>query len=627
MARKPTLTRDAATGRLVGYLITHNGETLNASAWANRLGISLPTFLKGLEKHGSERVVSDWRRTVDAPHEHNGVKRTLHEWAASLGVKYYAFMKRVDEHGLANAIEQGGPILNKRLTLDGESLTLHEWATRAGVSYTTFMKRMEIMPLERAVKMISPYNTPYTSGGITLTIKEWAQRLNIEETVFRRRVKKYGIDGAITYEPPPPPKPKEPKKPKRLPGHCRKNHPVTGANVIIVRKYGKEVERCRECIHASQRAWTKKNRPKRKSLSTMCRSGAHPLSGGNLRISPDGSRQCRACTAARARLRSSEKRRGIYVPKLLASGLTLEEKFELWIKPGNGGCQIWSGPRAVRNRPIINHGTLPKGKRLVRSLMWERKTGAPLAPHETLIMSCANEDCVAAEHLVMVRKRERLRIANVTEKRLMKMRLRHNPNSERYMREIMVHRNAAYRAIHKYKALENERDDILQDAAMRVYKKMLLEGEGAIPDIKSFLIIIARNLAVDYMRRRNIVPVVSITAEEVRDRGTGEKDYYARAEDYFSIAAPLGADPAIALEQEEEWGLQRKRLLWRVRQLSGRRREAVLLKADGLSQAEIAEKMQLSENTVEGHLRVAYAALRGTRKMGSLELLYTGTDD
>jgi DNA-binding CsgD family transcriptional regulator len=56
-------------------------------------------------------------------------------------------------------------------------------------------------------------------------------------------------------------------------------------------------------------------------------------------------------------------------------------------------------------------------------------------------------------------------------------------------------------------------------------------------------------------------------------------------------------------------------------------RQAMMLKAEGLSQQEVAAKMQISENTLEQHLRKAYAAIRGTRKMRSFSVLFTGTDD
>jgi RNA polymerase sigma factor (sigma-70 family) len=120
--------------------------------------------------------------------------------------------------------------------------------------------------------------------------------------------------------------------------------------------------------------------------------------------------------------------------------------------------------------------------------------------------------------------------------------------------------------------------DLLQD----IYLKVFEAAQKHLPTVtRSFVFATAQNLLIDRVRRSKIVPIEAVTDL-----------------DMLPIAAeqPL-PDQALLVRDEL------RRVQEALDKLSPRSREAILMKqTDGLSRKEIAERMQISENTVKWYL-------------------------
>lgn len=157
---------------------------------------------------------------------------------------------------------------------------------------------------------------------------------------------------------------------------------------------------------------------------------------------------------------------------------------------------------------------------------------------------------------------------------------------------------------------QSEVPDIRQDVYIRVYEAALREKPF---NSKHFLFQVARNLMIDRLRRKNVVSFDSIA-------------------DFDTIGA------VEELPDLERWTAARQEvriLMDAVKKLPPRCREVMTLrKIDGFSQREVAEKMGITEDTVERQVskavRLLEKALHGTRgvlvsgvrrRMGRLGLL------
>lgn len=116
-------------------------------------------------------------------------------------------------------------------------------------------------------------------------------------------------------------------------------------------------------------------------------------------------------------------------------------------------------------------------------------------------------------------------------------------------------------------------DDVVQESYVRIWRR----AGKPLDSVKGFLFRVARNLALDLVRRDRVSPVVAV-------------------EDVAAIpAADLGESAVDRLSREEKLVLLGEALAT----LPGRLREIVFLhKVQGLSQREVAGKLGLSEKTV-----------------------------
>ncbi len=138
-------------------------------------------------------------------------------------------------------------------------------------------------------------------------------------------------------------------------------------------------------------------------------------------------------------------------------------------------------------------------------------------------------------------------------------------------------------------------DDVVQESLLRVWKA---RAARRIVSTRAFLFTIARNLALDTLRRSR--PSLAADVEDIDDLH----------------ACEAVKESARLLEQREKIEL----VAAAIDALPERCREVIVLrKLHGLSQREVAERLNLSEKTVEAHVArgtrrcEAYLAARGFR--------------
>ena len=129
-------------------------------------------------------------------------------------------------------------------------------------------------------------------------------------------------------------------------------------------------------------------------------------------------------------------------------------------------------------------------------------------------------------------------------------------------------------------ATEPDIDDVVQESYMRLLRA---RERGEVTSPKAFLFAVARNLALDRCRHREVVPTESLAEDEALSVLEGGE----------------GTPEIIAHNQELEL------LTEAIQSLPNRCRQIFTLrKVYGLSQAEIAEKLGVSENTVSAQLTI-----------------------
>lgn len=132
--------------------------------------------------------------------------------------------------------------------------------------------------------------------------------------------------------------------------------------------------------------------------------------------------------------------------------------------------------------------------------------------------------------------------------------------------------------------------DLVQESYARVYAA---SSRQQVSEPRALLYTTARNLLTDHHRR------VSVRAD-VEVASTGDRDWPPQAE-----AGPVSMEPEALLSGRQRLAAIEQALA----ELPARPREAfVLYKLDGLSRAEVAERMGIGIKTVETHLAVAMDA-------------------
>lgn len=125
---------------------------------------------------------------------------------------------------------------------------------------------------------------------------------------------------------------------------------------------------------------------------------------------------------------------------------------------------------------------------------------------------------------------------------------------------------------------EDDIDDVIQETYLRLLRA---REQGEVTSPKAFLFAVARNLALDRLRHRQVLPTKSLVENEVLS----------------VLEEGAGIPEAVAHHQELEL------LTEAIQSLPDRCRQIFTLrKVYGMSQPEIARQLGLSENTVSAQL-------------------------
>lgn len=147
-----------------------------------------------------------------------------------------------------------------------------------------------------------------------------------------------------------------------------------------------------------------------------------------------------------------------------------------------------------------------------------------------------------------------------------------------FHREVRAHESMLKHWLRRKFPSLRDIDDLVHDAYIRLWKR---HRRRRIESSKSFLFTVARNLAINNLRRHDISPISDVgdfeTLEVIAD-------------------GPMGAELACRREETEL-------LLEAIDQLSPRTREVFLLrKFEQLSYADISLRLKISLATIEHHI-------------------------
>ncbi len=156
-------------------------------------------------------------------------------------------------------------------------------------------------------------------------------------------------------------------------------------------------------------------------------------------------------------------------------------------------------------------------------------------------------------------------------------------NEERYLLQALEFESVLRACLYRYTRNNSDVEELLQET----YARLLVAGstkEAEIRSVRAFALTIARNVAFDWLRHRNVVPIELVADMEALD------------------VLDEGAQIDEIINGHQELAL----LVNAIQGLPDRCRQVFTLrKVYGYSQKEIASRLGISENTVEQHLTKA----------------------
>jgi RNA polymerase sigma-70 factor (ECF subfamily) len=154
-----------------------------------------------------------------------------------------------------------------------------------------------------------------------------------------------------------------------------------------------------------------------------------------------------------------------------------------------------------------------------------------------------------------------------------------------FVREVLPLESALIHFLHHNWRNQADIDDLLQE----VYMRLAAAAQKEIPaQTKAFVFSTARNLLIDRVRREQVVPIEAVADLDALG---------------VAIDEP-GPDRSVMARDEL------RRVQAALDRLPPRAREALLLRrVDGLSRAEIAQRMGIGEGTVKEYLSESVCAL------------------
>ena len=156
---------------------------------------------------------------------------------------------------------------------------------------------------------------------------------------------------------------------------------------------------------------------------------------------------------------------------------------------------------------------------------------------------------------------------------------------EWFVREVLPLESALIHFLHHNWRNQADIDDLLQE----VYMRLTAAAQKEIPaQTKAFVFSTARNLLIDRVRRERVIPIETMADLETLGAASNE----------VSVDRALIARDALAKLQAA------------LDKLPPQCREAILLrKVEGLSRGEIAQRMGVTERTVNRHIAEGMRAL------------------
>lgn len=151
--------------------------------------------------------------------------------------------------------------------------------------------------------------------------------------------------------------------------------------------------------------------------------------------------------------------------------------------------------------------------------------------------------------------------------------------------DVLPHEGALRSWLRSRRLIDADVSDIVQETYAILAS---MERVDHIVDVRTYMFSVARNLMLRGLRSRRLVSIDAMAEIE--------------------LSALESAEPS--LEMQTDSGRELQRVAEQLETLPPKCREAFLLrKVDGLSQAQIATEMGISENTVEKHLGKALRML------------------
>jgi len=324
-----------------------------------------------------------------------------------------------------------------------------------------------------------------------------------------------------------------------------------------------------------------------------CKYG-HSLSGANVILRDAGNgkiaRTCKICLLERSRRYYAARKAGI---PSQPRPRTLEEKIEAHSKV-IGECRIWEGPKDKKGYPVLHHDG--KEQRL-RKYLYERKH-PPLKNDEIITMSCGNRACIEELHFnpplssaALARTKWTRQACDVAfEKRQQQIRA-FERRREFGNRIMAVYPRVMSFACSRSSGTSCDVEAIVMDVVTNTYRQ--LDQGREINDLQAFMCTGVRHALIDHLRRRDTVMFEVI----------GER--YDNTPDSEETTNPLVMSEMAETQVElRNWYLA---ALKRIKTRTRRGYDVMRLKLQGLSLEEIASKLGLKPNTIEGYMRKARA--------------------
>lgn len=404
---------------------------------------------------------------------------------------------------------------------------------------------------------------------------------------------------------------KQPKKKKKRPDRCGRGHEYTPENTLLTASGNRN---CKICWSLKRKAM-RIEKPKKaaKTQRTRCPAG-HELTGWNAQRV--GNRICcRTCRNVNQTARQRAKRLGLsYEYKIKLFGTTPEEKIAIYRQPPDeNGCRLWTGPmtKKIGGRPHLQTRTFEGGKAVngcafSLARVWEEGSGRKLPPRHVVVMTCPGGNrCTTYEHMKVEPWKEWIREDENMKRGVAELRLRRGRDRERYVEAVQRHESGIRGRLQKKfgSVITSHIEDIMQHVRVSAFLAWARD-RTEILNVRSFLLTTAIRRATDVLRHLKSRRTTSL--EEMM-----EENEFDGAVEWSQFKDEDKNDPAIFWELVEEEEMQRAEFSKRLRLVPPKARALLRLQHTyGLSQRELAQAANISENTVEQHLGKARRRIR-----------------